>query len=56
MVLLRPRACVCATRTRTTSLHCFRLPHTWRRWVQYQHSLNWITADELLDVLARLPP
>eukprot|EP00879_Flechtneria_rotunda_P012820 GHRR01013386.1.p1 GENE.GHRR01013386.1~~GHRR01013386.1.p1 ORF type:complete len:188 (+),score=52.39 GHRR01013386.1:312-875(+) len=36
-------------------LHCFELPHKWYRWVQYQSSLNWITAEELNDKLARLP-
>jgi hypothetical protein len=37
------------------SLHCFQLPHLWYRWGQYQSSLNWITADELLDDLKRKP-
>jgi hypothetical protein len=37
------------------SLHCFQLPHLWYRWGQYQSSLNWITAHELLDDLKRRP-
>jgi hypothetical protein len=37
------------------SLHCFSLPHKWYRWVQYQSDLNWVTADNLLDQLVRMP-
>ena len=37
------------------SLHCFELPHFWHRWFQYQLPLNWVTADELIDQLRRLP-
>jgi hypothetical protein len=37
------------------SLHCFQLPHLWYRWGQYQASINWVTAEQLLEELKRRP-
>lgn len=37
------------------SLHCFTLPHKWYRWVQYQSDINWVTAEDLIDKLSRMP-
>jgi Scavenger mRNA decapping enzyme C-term binding len=36
-------------------MHCFVLPFKWHRWVQYQSSINWVTADALVDMLVRMP-
>lgn len=36
-------------------LHCFTLPLKWYRWIQYQSDINWITAEDLVDKLSRMP-